>query len=211
MPSRTLSAAVRASVSSTVRSRGESYFSQRRVSILLFEGHSLVASVRGTQTYQVTLDLQEKKLTVSCTCPYFTDNITPCKHVWATILAADEARAFNVPPGMWLSVSEEDEIDDLDELEDLDPLDDLADEADFDDDLGAGRYRKKMSAAQRQGVTERMKRYWAERRRAVTHGSRTPARPTPRPAPPPPPPAWQSFLAGVAQTQADFMHLRRCQ
>ncbi len=211
MPFRTLGVGVRASVSSSARSRGESYFDQGRVSILHSGGAGLVASVKGTRTYQVTLDLQEKRLTVSCTCPYFTDHLEPCKHVWAAILAADEARAFNVPPGVWLSVPEEDEVDDFDDFGRLDPLDDmddLSDEAELDDDFGNAGHRthRKMSAAMRKSVAERMKRYWAERMSGAMRGGRTTAPPAPRPAPPPPPPAWQSFLAGVTDARANLMH-----
>ena len=204
MPSRTLRAAVRSSVSADVRTRGESYFQRGRVSILNSSDGSLIASVKGTRKYQVTLDLREEELIVSCTCPYFTDVVAPCKHVWATILAADEARAFSVPPTVRLTVpddSEDDLVDDVDP-DDWDDPHDLPGEM-WDDKPIEHRTVRRITAAMRRSVSERMKRYWAERRRAT--GSARPARPPrpPRPEPPPappPPPAWQSFLEDIGRS-----------
>jgi uncharacterized Zn finger protein len=152
MPARTLRAAVRSSVSADVRARCESYFQQKRVSILNATDGCLVASVKGSRKYQVTLDLREEELTVSCTCPYFTDVSSPCKHVWATILAADEARAFNVPPTVYLTVPEDSEdelVDDLDP-DDPDESGDLSEEL-WNDEPAAYRPRRAMTAAQRAG------------------------------------------------------------
>ena len=196
MPSRTLRAAVRSSVSADVRSRGDAYFQQGRVSIVDSSDDSLVASVKGSQTYQVTLDLRDEELTVSCTCPYFTDVTAPCKHVWATVLAADEARAFDVPPTVSLTVPEDSE-------DDLDP-DDVTEDL-WDDEPITRRTDRSMSAAQRKSITERMKRRWAERaeRRLVettlrARAVRTPPRAPSRP--PPPPPAWQVFLEDIGRS-----------
>ncbi|HEY8925913.1 MAG TPA: SWIM zinc finger family protein [Polyangia bacterium] len=47
------------------------------------------ASVRGTDVYAVMLRAGHTTLDVYCICPYF-DTSGRCKHVWATLLAAEE-------------------------------------------------------------------------------------------------------------------------
>jgi superfamily II DNA or RNA helicase len=43
----------------------------------------------GTERYAVLLHWTEGVLAVLCSCPYFADQGMPCKHIWATVLAAD--------------------------------------------------------------------------------------------------------------------------
>jgi len=50
---------------------------------------SIAASVRGAETYDVGLALNDSQLTVSCTCPHFVRGYF-CKHIWASLLKADE-------------------------------------------------------------------------------------------------------------------------
>ena len=54
------------------------------------------AFVHGESEYEVVLDwgFSREQLAVCCTCPYYDEHAN-CKHIWATILAADEA---NVGP-----------------------------------------------------------------------------------------------------------------
>ena len=48
------------------------------------------ALVRGESEYEVVLDWEfsREQLAVCCTCPYYDEHAI-CKHIWATILAAD--------------------------------------------------------------------------------------------------------------------------
>jgi superfamily II DNA or RNA helicase len=48
------------------------------------------AAVSGSEQYVVLLRRDDKKLWASCTCPYASDRDEVCKHIWATILAADK-------------------------------------------------------------------------------------------------------------------------
>ncbi|MEI8376491.1 MAG: SNF2-related protein [Planctomycetota bacterium] len=78
---------------SGVRNRGYQYFHEGRVSV---RGHGLNefrASVHGSSDYDVVLDWEfsREQLAVYCTCPYYDDHES-CKHIWATILAADKAK-----------------------------------------------------------------------------------------------------------------------
>ena len=71
-----------------VRNRGKVYYWQQRVRIRMGSGRSVQALVRGSRTYEVILEWQSGAVTLDCDCEYF-DSSGPCKHLWATILAAD--------------------------------------------------------------------------------------------------------------------------
>src|ERR1035441_6913426 len=75
--------------SSTIRERGYQYFRQKLVTILHGSSSELTAEVRGSERYQLLLQISGTRLNVLCSCPYFVDKNEPCKHLWATILAAD--------------------------------------------------------------------------------------------------------------------------
>jgi hypothetical protein len=49
--------------------------------------------VQGQNLYDVTLTRAAKAVQAWCTCPYCEENYTPCKHIWAVLLAA-EARSY---------------------------------------------------------------------------------------------------------------------
>ena len=101
---RSLATAVRRFVSATSRARGESYFAGGRVSATRANASTFAALVRGTRAYSVSLTLDEHRLVVDCSCPYFEDSINACKNIWAVILAADRAHAFQVPVELFLDV-----------------------------------------------------------------------------------------------------------
>jgi superfamily II DNA or RNA helicase len=80
-------------VASDVQRRGRQYFTSGAVDILDGDKSFVRALVQGTEQYQVSLTREKKRLKVWCTCPYYQDRLAPCKHIWATLLAA-EARGF---------------------------------------------------------------------------------------------------------------------
>ncbi|HUI43539.1 MAG TPA: SNF2-related protein [Terriglobia bacterium] len=71
------------------RQRGQGYFWQGRVRIRHGSSFKVEANVRGSLTYEVSLDFEDGVPIGQCDCPYF-DSGGPCKHLWATILAAEE-------------------------------------------------------------------------------------------------------------------------
>jgi len=75
-----------------VQSRGRRYFHERRVRLRSADGETVRAAVAGSSgDYEVLLDWSDARSGIiesSCTCPYFEDR-GPCKHIWATMLAAD--------------------------------------------------------------------------------------------------------------------------
>ena len=70
--------------------RGEIYFRAKRVAIAQGSSNEVQARVQGSHIYHVSLKWSGGKLDARCECPYFTDYATTCKHLWATILAAEE-------------------------------------------------------------------------------------------------------------------------
>src|SRR6266481_2169697 len=75
------------------RTRGQQYYWRNQVNIEEGSEQSLTARVRGSRIYNVSLDLDKgDTLLATCDCPYF-DSEGACKHLWATILAA-EARGY---------------------------------------------------------------------------------------------------------------------
>src|SRR5206468_6225064 len=84
--------------------------------------------------YDVGIEICHGRLLLFCSCPFF-DSDGPCKHLWATVLAADKAGILRRLPAF-------DEIGDVVRGErdtaDADApereLDDEADEFDEDDD-----------------------------------------------------------------------------
>src|SRR5437763_272355 len=73
----------------SVRHRGEEYYRRDQVRIERSSETELRARVRGSQIYDVDLKFKDGVLSVWCSCPYFVENGVPCKHLWATILAAE--------------------------------------------------------------------------------------------------------------------------
>lgn len=82
-----------------VRARGQAYFEKGKVAITSARpGEVVVAKVRGTEPYKVRLRLRQSQLHASCTCPFFGPSGEPCKHIWATVLAADARGLLAVAP-----------------------------------------------------------------------------------------------------------------
>ncbi|MFN2532934.1 MAG: SNF2-related protein [Pyrinomonadaceae bacterium] len=71
-----------------IRDRGLAYFRAGAVKILEHSDFYVLAQVEGNLDYFVQLSLTLNSLDVACTCPYFADG-EDCKHIWATMLAAD--------------------------------------------------------------------------------------------------------------------------
>src|SRR4051794_15095715 len=104
-------------VESKVRKRGAQYFREGLVEVTESGPLTVEATVTGSDQYHVRLTRERRWLRVSCSCPYFADHQS-CKHVWATILAADAAQALRGPGGSLpnrLTADSESEWEDTDE------------------------------------------------------------------------------------------------
>jgi superfamily II DNA or RNA helicase len=75
--------------SSGIRQRGFEIYRSRTVTLLSGSQWEVSARVRGSNFYRVQLSRQDDELYVFCECPFF-ETESACKHIWATIIAADE-------------------------------------------------------------------------------------------------------------------------
>jgi superfamily II DNA or RNA helicase len=73
-----------------IRQKGKDYFKSKAVDLSDFRDGSIRAKVQGSMTYAVKIDFEDDDVSYSCSCPFFDDRGVPCKHIWATLLAADE-------------------------------------------------------------------------------------------------------------------------
>ena len=78
---------------SDVRARGASYYRLGAVRIMRGNSTSVVAGVRGSRVYDVEIVWDGRRLNLWCDCPYF-ETAGACKHLWATVLAADAQNYF---------------------------------------------------------------------------------------------------------------------
>ena len=82
-----------------VRKRGASYLSAGQVTLAEWSAERVVATVSGSEDYSVEIRREGQDLRASCTCPFFDDRDELCKHIWATLLAADREGALRGPRG----------------------------------------------------------------------------------------------------------------
>lgn len=76
--------------------RGWHYLS--RVHALHHDDHSVTAEVHGGAVYDVELRRERDQLRVWCSCPYFADRSSGCKHLWAAaVLASENGWLTNLP------------------------------------------------------------------------------------------------------------------
>jgi hypothetical protein len=100
--------------SKAVRDRGRRYYQNDLVAIRQAGDRSLTARVRGSEAYAVKLQVNGKDLLVSCTCPYFIENF--CKHLWATLLAAEaQGHLFEVARSVRFLKMDDGSLDDPDD------------------------------------------------------------------------------------------------
>ena len=87
--------------SSAIRARGATYFIESRVRTVYEDEEDYVTVVTGAKKYGVSLrfndsfaynsDYFDSELNCQCDCPSFSPG-HPCKHIWATFLAAEKSR-----------------------------------------------------------------------------------------------------------------------
>ncbi|MBL8142174.1 MAG: DEAD/DEAH box helicase [Acidobacteria bacterium] len=75
------------------RAKGDHYYRGRRVSLNTADETGVLATVRGSTTYTVTIVFDAPSVVGLCSCPHCLDG-NACKHIWATLLAANERGAL---------------------------------------------------------------------------------------------------------------------
>jgi uncharacterized Zn finger protein len=68
--------------------RGWQYLN--RVHALERSAEGVTAEVHGGEVYDVEIRWDGQQLRVWCSCPYFADRSSGCKHLWATAVLATE-------------------------------------------------------------------------------------------------------------------------
>ncbi len=86
-------------VPAKLRKRGAEYFHNGLVNLVSCNGDKVEAIVSGTEGYQVVLRRDDSLIWAGCSCPYSNDRGEVCKHIWATVLAADEDGGLRGPRG----------------------------------------------------------------------------------------------------------------
>ena len=118
-------------VDSKVQGRGYSYYRSGAVQITNGNEKELQAVVIGSDTYEVDLYREGDTVYVFCTCPYFEGERVTCKHIWATLLAAEKQgylRGKSNSDPVHLEIDDEDDDWDENEEGDWDEGDELEDE-----------------------------------------------------------------------------------
>src|SRR4051812_49279531 len=80
-------------VADAVIRNGRVYHQSGRVDIDVGTNKRVEATVHGTQSYQVGIDVRGKDIQASCTCGFFRKGEI-CKHIWATFLEAERTGAL---------------------------------------------------------------------------------------------------------------------
>src|ERR1043165_5882192 len=74
--------------SPAIRQRGAEIHASREVTLISGDRYQVFARVRGSRVYNVRLTREDGEFHVCCDCPFFESDCA-CKHIWATILAAE--------------------------------------------------------------------------------------------------------------------------
>jgi superfamily II DNA or RNA helicase len=183
-------------VASGVRARGRQYFVSGAVHIVHGDERSVRATVEGTERYRVSLARKKKALQVCCSCPYYQDRVEPCKHVWATILAAEQKGHLRGPNEHGPQFIDEATDDRVWEWVGRAP------ERNGQPGGGTPRGDRNDNGHHRRGRHERHERSRSFRGRGGSPGERrgrADARPETRP-PGPPRPEWTQTVAGLQGT-----------
>src|SRR5262249_52304063 len=80
----------------TVQRQGRKDFERGAVRLQQGDSWFVEATVQGSN--EVTLDRENKAVQMWCSCRKFRDYLDPCRHIWATFLAA-EAKGYLVGSG----------------------------------------------------------------------------------------------------------------
>ncbi len=93
----TVAHALESATDPKIRKRGGEYF--LRGAVVHFDPQLtfVYAVVRGSDDYVVRLELGGEAILGTCSCPFFSDHLEPCKHLWAVALTCDARGALQWP------------------------------------------------------------------------------------------------------------------
>ncbi|HXD88366.1 MAG TPA: SNF2-related protein [Urbifossiella sp.] len=154
----------------TTRARGNTYYRSGAVKIKNLSEREVAASVQGSELYKVDIVIERQVVDAFCSCPYVEREQAPCKHIWATLLAA-EPRGFGANARVPLELiinGGENEDDDYDG-DDTDP--------NFEDWEYSHRQRNNASTTTRHTASPKTDTGWKVQLDRLSKAM-TPARPT---------------------------------
>lgn len=79
------------------RHSGNLSFKAGRVVLTTANSEEVIANVFDNPECRVRLRLEQGRLIAGCTCGHYEESSTPCKHVWAALLAAEAEGALTAP------------------------------------------------------------------------------------------------------------------
>ena len=72
-----------------ILARGKKYYEERKVRCIQRCGNTYIASVEGTEDYEVEISFAEEKIEqMRCNCPYAPEN--NCKHMAAVLFSLED-------------------------------------------------------------------------------------------------------------------------
>ncbi|HEY7055341.1 MAG TPA: SNF2-related protein, partial [Vicinamibacterales bacterium] len=89
-PGAALTRVLAAGVPGGSRVKGRDYYLQGAVSRIEGGPWTVDAVVRGARNYAVAIRRDGDRFSAFCDCPYFSDRLAICKHIWAVLLAAEQ-------------------------------------------------------------------------------------------------------------------------
>jgi superfamily II DNA or RNA helicase len=93
----TLTSALAPVTTLSSRTKGEKYFHSHAVVHFDPQQSMVYAVVSGTDDYVVRIEVVGAAIHGTCTCPFFTGSLQPCKHLWAVALTCDARRVVQLP------------------------------------------------------------------------------------------------------------------
>jgi hypothetical protein len=84
-------------VNRIAQERGRSYFFNGSVKRIEGDARRVNAKVQGASVYDVKIMFEDDFLDVQCSCPFFDRELETCKHIWATLLAAERQGLLMAP------------------------------------------------------------------------------------------------------------------
>jgi superfamily II DNA or RNA helicase len=97
-----------------IRTKGYKYFRQGAVQITGSNPDGVQATVKGSRDYRVNVRMSGEQVIVRCDCAYF-EGEDLCKHIYATLLAAESKGYLPRIASAWKPIV----VEDLDETDDL--------------------------------------------------------------------------------------------
>ncbi len=84
-------------LASASRQKGAAYFERQAIVHFDPQGSLVYAVVRGGDDYVVRIEVDGATIRGTCSCPYFSDRLEPCKHIWAVALECDAHGVLSLP------------------------------------------------------------------------------------------------------------------